>query len=598
MPNNPIQEINGFTRDLFKPREHLSIPEWAEKNLTLSARVTNIPGAYSTNLTPYVREPLEAFGDDSVRRVCLVWGAQTSKTTTILAGLAYRLAERPCPALWVMPSEALARSFSETRWLPMIDDCPALAKEKPDNTDKIKILEQHFRKMSLWFVGSNSPANLASRSVSLLMLDEVDKYPEAGSSKTEAGALQLAEARVSTYPNHLIITTSTPTTADSTIWSEWLKGDMRFFFVPCPHCGLKQKLIWGQIKWDDKAKLEDSVYDFALVKSSAFYECEGCKKPITDGQKTAMLRGGEWKATNPNGEPARRSYHLNGLYAPWVTFGSLAVKFLQDKYAGIVGLQDFINRVLAEPWLEHEQERIEIKAGGYKMGEVREGEKCVMSVDVQESGGFHTWVLVRAYNDEGKSRMVWAGRLETWGDIEAKADEFKVQPKMVFIDSGDQTRDVYYQCCLHGWIALVGSDRSSFSEIVGEQKVTRPFARISNGDPLSGKASQSRAGWKWRLCPVWRWSNPSIKDIFSNLLHADGFVADDAPEVWHTHIRAEVKVAVKNPLNGRTRMVWKQIGKQNHLLDCECMNIVGAGLYKLLRISPASLTEEEINGEG
>ena len=269
---NPLAEINGFTRDLFKPREHLSIPEWAEKNLTLSARVTNIPGAYSTNLTPYVREPLEAFGDDSVRRVCLVWGAQTSKTTTILAGLAYRLAERPCPALWVMPSEALARSFSETRWLPMIDDCPALAKEKPDNTDKIKILEQHFRKMSLWFVGSNSPANLASRSVSLLMLDEVDKYPEAGSSKTEAGALQLAEARVSTYPNHLIITTSTPTTADSTIWSEWLKGDMRFFFVPCPHCGLKQKLIGGQIKWDDKAKLEDSVYDFALVKSSAYYK--------------------------------------------------------------------------------------------------------------------------------------------------------------------------------------------------------------------------------------------------------------------------------------------------------------------------------------
>jgi hypothetical protein len=194
--------------------------------------------------------------------------------------------------------------------------------------------------------------------------------------------------------------------------------------------------------------------------------------------------------------------------------------------------------------------------------------------------------------------MVWAGRLETWGDIEAKAEEFKVQPKMVFCDSGDQTREVYYQCCLHGWIALVGSDRSSFSEIVGEQKVTRPFARISNGDPLSGKASQSRVGWKWRLCPVWRWSNPSIKDIFSNLLHADGFVADDAPEVWHTHIRAEVKVAVKNPLNGRTRMVWKQIGKQNHLLDCECMNIVGAGLYKLLRISPASLTDEEINGEG
>ena len=68
-----IDEAKNFARLLFEPREQLSIPEWAEKNLTLSARVTNIPGAYSTTLTPYVREPLEAFGDDSIRRVVLVW---------------------------------------------------------------------------------------------------------------------------------------------------------------------------------------------------------------------------------------------------------------------------------------------------------------------------------------------------------------------------------------------------------------------------------------------------------------------------------------------------------------------------------------------
>ena len=143
-------KTEALIQELFLPRKKLSIPEWCEENLTLSARVTNIPGPYSTALTPYVREPLEAFGNDSIRRVTLVWGAQTSKTTTILAGLAYKIAEAPCPALWVMPSEMLARSFSETRWLPLVDDCPALAKEKPVDTDKIKILEQHFRRSSLW----------------------------------------------------------------------------------------------------------------------------------------------------------------------------------------------------------------------------------------------------------------------------------------------------------------------------------------------------------------------------------------------------------------------------------------------------------------
>jgi len=579
-----------FLQDIFVPRKRLSISEWAEQNLVLSPRVTNIPGPYSTSLTPYCREPLEAFGDDNIRRIVLVWGAQTSKTTTILAGLSYRLAERPCPALWVMPSEALARSFSETRWLPMIDDCPALAKEKPENTDKIKILEQHFKKMSLWFVGSNSPANLSSRSVALLMLDEVDKFSDGSSSK-EAGALQLAEARVATYPQHLVVATSTPTTADSIIWNEWQKGDMRFYFVPCPSCGHKQKLIWGQVKWADDAKVEEGVYDFVKVRNSAYYECENCKGQIRDGQKTKMLREGEWIATNPKGEPGRRSYHLNGLYAPWVTFGSLAVKFLQDKYNGILGLQDFVNRVLAEPWMEHEKENLEIKAGDYRMGEVRMGEKLIMACDIQEAGGFHAWSIVRAWDNEGKSRLVWAGRLETWGDIQAKAEEFKVEAKCVFCDSGDQTRDVYLHCCKNGWMALVGSDKTSFSEIVGQQKIQRPFARIANGDPFSGKATGSRAGWKWKLCPVWRWSNPAFKDILSSLLKTEGFIAQDTPLVYHEHISAEAKVKVKNPMTGRERYVWKQVGKNNHLLDAECMGLVGAALHGRLKVTPADLAE-------
>ena len=151
-----------------------------------------------------------------------------------------------------------------------------------------------------------------------------------------------------------------------------------------------------------------------------------------------------------------------------------------------------------------------------------------------------------------------------------------MKPAAVFCDSGDQTRDVYLQCCKNGWIALVGSDKTSFSEIVGNAKVQRPYARIANGDPFSGKQTLSREGWKWKLCPVWRWSNPSIKDILSSFLKTDGWVAQDTPLVYFEHLNAEAKVKVKNPLTGRERMVWKQVGKNNHLMDAECMNIVGA----------------------
>jgi hypothetical protein len=581
--------LNEYAGGFFTPDEKLSVSDWAEKHLVLSARISNIAGPYTTKLTPYVREPLECFSDNTIRRVTMVWGAQTAKTTTILAGLAYRLAEKPCPTLWVMPTEPLARSFSESRWLPMVADSPILTKQKPADVDKIKLTEQHFNRMSVWFVGSNSPANLASRSISLLLLDEVDKF--ANATTKEAGALQLAEARVATYPNHLVLATSTPTVETGTIWSEWLKGDMRFYFVPCPHCGFKQKLSWPQVKWDEKAKVSEDNYDFVLVKNSAYYECENCHDKITDGQKTAMLRGGEWRATNHTAEAHRRSYHLNGLYAPWMTFGGLAVKFIQDKYNGLIGLQDFVNRVLAEPWVEQEEEGLEIGSGGYRMGELKDEEKVVMGVDVQEAGGFHTWVVVRAWAEDGKSRLIWAGRIESWGDLREKQLEFKIENDSVFIDSGAQTRDVYEQCCIHGWIALFGSDQAGFPIRINNTKIMRPFVRIANGDPLSGKAG-SRNGWKWKLCPVWRWSNPTIKDVLNKLLKQDGFAAMDAPEAWHKHLRSEVKKLVRSPLTGRAKIIWKQIGKNVHLRDCECMCIVGAALHKRLNLMPANIEQD------
>ena len=67
---------------------------WAENNLRLSERFTNLPGTYSTSRTPYVREVLECFADEQVRRLALVWGAQTSKSTILTIGMAYRVAKR------------------------------------------------------------------------------------------------------------------------------------------------------------------------------------------------------------------------------------------------------------------------------------------------------------------------------------------------------------------------------------------------------------------------------------------------------------------------------------------------------------------------
>jgi hypothetical protein len=106
----------------------------------------------------------------------LLCGAQVAKSTAIQVGMAYRLVRATAPALWVLDTQTNAQSFSESRWQVMIDDNEVLRAQLPRNKDKFKNLDQAFARMHLWFIGSNSPGNLAGRSISLLCLDEVDKY--------------------------------------------------------------------------------------------------------------------------------------------------------------------------------------------------------------------------------------------------------------------------------------------------------------------------------------------------------------------------------------------------------------------------------------
>jgi phage terminase large subunit GpA-like protein len=402
---------------------------WAESNLKLSERITNKPGSYLTQRTPYVREVLECFADERVRRLALVWGAQTSKTTAIIVGMAYKLDVNPAPCLWVMPSTHLARSFSETRWMPLIDQNPTLARHKQADPDKYRLLEQHFDRMSVWFTGSNSPASLSSRSIAALCMDELDKFPAKGGK--ESAPLQLAEARVATYPQHIIVTTSTPTYEDGAIWTEWLKGDQRKYFVPCLGCGEAWSLEWGHIKWDETAK-QDEGWNMERVAATARCVCPACGHAHEEADKQEMLERGEWRPTDFAAEPGRRSYHLSSLYAPWRKWADLAVKFLQDREAP-GGLQDFYNRELAIPWKVEGsrittamiRERIDASPK-YLLGQPpSDGVLArLMAVDVQQT---ELWWLVRQLHEDGSSYLVQYGSALGWGGLSEKFRELGCQ---------------------------------------------------------------------------------------------------------------------------------------------------------------------------
>ena len=131
---------------------------------------------------------------------------------------------------------------------------------------------------------------------------------------------------------------STPTVKGlSRIESAFLESDQRYYYVPCPECDHKQKLVWKNVIWE-----EDKP-------ETARYACENCGSLIDESKKQWMLKHGEWIASAPTHNTA--GFHISELYSVWSTWGEMATAFLEAKKQPET-LKTFINTALGETWEE------------------------------------------------------------------------------------------------------------------------------------------------------------------------------------------------------------------------------------------------------
>lgn len=406
--------------------------------MILSRRVTQHPGPYRTDQMVYVREPMEKFDDSRVRVIVLCFAARSSKTEMVYCMLRKNIAVDYESFIYAAPSESLARDWSETRFQPSLRDCPATAKEIPDNSDLFKLLSMHFKHCTGWFIGAGSPANLAGRGVTIVVQDEIDKWKEA--SAKETGAVQNLDERNRERWNRKTIKTSTPTVESGQIWQEFLQGDQRYFFVPCPHCREFQTLKKSQLKHAPTARLPDGEWDMEKVMLTTYYECEHCHAPIAQTQKAEMIFNGQWRATAKSKEPGRVSYHLNALYSPWTTWPEVEVMFLKATAAGREELQKFVNSWLAEPFYALGDPK-DFFAALDKVKQVApvdgvpEKHVALMEIDVQQ----HTLFFeITAHDKMRNAQVLEFGQVPDFPEIEQVLDKWK--PFAVFIDVGYAAR--------------------------------------------------------------------------------------------------------------------------------------------------------------
>ena len=585
---------------LYRPSPKQTVVEWAEENITLTRRVTEAPGPFSTALRWYAREPIECWKNTSVSEVNLCWGTQSSKTTVFTVGMAWAIDNDPASALWAMPSEPMARSFVKTRWLPMLEDSENLLAHFPDDRNKITTLEQHFYQMTLTFVGSNSPANLASRSCRYLVADEIEKFRQA--TTREADALLLALHRLKAFSSSKAFLSSTPTTTDGQIWQRFLSGDQRRYFLPCPHCKQPIKLLWEQVRWNHpetkvEARTADGAWDFDLVRRWSRYQCQLCGGEMSDAHKIVQVRKGEWVSENKVGLPGVRSYHLSSLYAPdkKCTWGSLAIEFLKGKES-VGGLQDFVNSYLAEPWENQgaPAQREEIIVTGAEA--LPDDSLKILTVDYQAREPYF-WFVVRAWAKDGSSRAIEAGSLDTWQDVREMQTKHGIQDVHVMVDSGYDAPAVYRECLRWGtfrkrpmkvplwvgWIPAKGMPRNGWRN--PSSNVDEPFF-LRGVDPRVGDNAGRQASIELKLL---EFATDPVKDVLNSLrrgMTSTRWEVSDSvanPEYWR-HLDCEVKTAHFSQQTGRTKWTWLPRSKKwpNHLGDCEAMQIAAAIFHRRL----------------
>ena len=446
--------IIGFLAGL-KPEPRLLVSEWADKYRYLSPIGSAEPGRWRTERTPYLREIMDKLSaGDPTEEIVFEKGSQVGATELGFNWLGYIIDIAPAPTLLVQPTDEMCRRNSKIRFDPMIEATPRLREKiKPARSRDSgnTTLQKEFAGGVAILTGANSAVGLRSMPVRNLFLDEVDGYPE--DLDGEGSPIQLAMARTRTFARRKVFKCSTPTIEGrSAIEREFCLTDQRYYYVPCPHCGIYQQLKWECLKWIE-GKPE-------TVK----YYCDSCDQPIEERYKTQMLAAGTWTATVPeNANPKRVGYHLSALYSPlgWYSWEKAAQDY-EDAQTDSNKMKTFTNTVLGEtqkqkgeapPWenIYNRRERYQTNIIPLEVAFLTAGtdiQKDRIEVEIVGwcKGKISYSIDYRVLEGDTSAMEVWNKLALLLSEQWVREDKVSIPIRLMAVDTGYNTTHAYNFC--------------------------------------------------------------------------------------------------------------------------------------------------------
>lgn len=580
-----LELLEGLFEGL-KPTEILQVSDWAEKHRYLSPEASFLGGAlYSCSVTPYAKKIMDCLSAYSpYQEVIFCKSSQTGGTEIGNNWLGYIIHICPAPVLMLMPTDQTVERNSKIRIDPMISHSEVLRTRVGDKKSRDgdnTINQKRFPGGVLYMGGANSPAVLKSIPVRFVMLDEVDEYPTNLGGQGSADGL--AKVRTRMFPNRKIYYVSTPTVeGQSLIMRKFNETDQNHFEVPCPYCGGFQKLVFNQLKVNESD--EEDVR----------YECIHCKELIEEVQKTDMLARGEWVPANKVKVSKKRiGFHINSLYSPTAFFKwSEIMENYRTAEKDPNEMKVFVNTILGETWAEESEapawENIYNRREAYAQNTVPQP-VCFLTCGVDVQKDRIELEIVGWCNDKQSYSIdyrVLIGKPvlpEVWKELEkllsetwTRTDGIEMQIKLMAIDSGYSTDEVYSFCRkfpVNRVIPIKGSDSLG----------------IAIAPPKS--IDINKRGKKIGRVKVWQVGSSFLKKEFYSWLGIEK--GEDAerplychfPQYGETYFRgltAEDWIPAKRQ--------WKKRYERNEPLDCRVYARAASVVVGLDRLKPEQIT--------
>lgn len=331
---------------LLRPPENMGVAEWANTNRYLSPESSAEPGKWDTNKTPYLYGMFEAFDNPVVEEITIMSSAQVGKSEFINNVVGKHIDQDPCPILLVQPTDDAVKKYSKERISTMIRDTPVLAEKIKDSTKKDSgntVTHKMFPGGYLAMVGAHNPTGLASRSARLVVLDEIDRFPE--SAGNEGDPVSLAENRTKTFYNRKKVRVSTPTIAGkSKIDALFQESSKAEWCLPCPSCGTYVPLDWENVVGKDK---EDAEIGMVCTSCGAIHK--------ENEWKSKKQLNGKWIEEFPN-KKKHKGFHLNEMASPWKSWEQMRDDYLLA-LKDLLKLINFHNTSLGLPFVENLEDK-------------------------------------------------------------------------------------------------------------------------------------------------------------------------------------------------------------------------------------------------